>query len=82
MSLVPLDKLKRGSRAEIVEIDWAMLETADANRLRDFGFDPGVVVQYLHTGPFGRDPLAIKVGRMIVAIRRRQAAAVRVLPTA
>ena len=31
-------------------------------------------------GPFGRDPIAIRVGRMTVAIRRKHAAAVRIVP--
>jgi ferrous iron transport protein A len=29
-------------------------------------------------GPFGKDPLAVKVGRMTVAIRKAQAKAVKV----
>jgi ferrous iron transport protein A len=49
-------------------------------RLRNFGFDEGVAVEPLHLGPFGRDPIAIRVGRMTVAIRRKHALAVRVLP--
>ena len=32
------------------------------------------------SGPFGRDPIAIRVGRMTVAIRRKHAGAVRVVP--
>jgi ferrous iron transport protein A len=43
---------------------------AKACRLRHFGFDEGVTVEPLHLGPFGRDPIAIRVGRMTVAIRR------------
>ena len=52
----------------------------EAARLRHFGFDEGVAVETLHLGPFGRDPIAIRVGRMTVAIRRRHAGAVRVVP--
>ena len=43
-----------------------------------FGFDEGVAVEPLHLGPFGRDPLAVRVGRMTVAIRRSHARAVKV----
>ena len=75
-----LDELKLGSRAEIASIDWAALEESEACRLRHFGFDEGVTVEPLHLGPFGRDPLAIRVGRMTVAIRRNHARAVRVVP--
>ena len=79
---VSLDLLKVGMRATVVDIDWASLEEAEASRLRHFGFDEGVVVEPLHLGPFGRDPVAIRVGRMTVAIRRSHARAVRVTPTA
>jgi ferrous iron transport protein A len=78
---LPLDQLALGAGAEIVAIDWAMLAESDARRLRHFGFDEGVRVEPLHLGPFGRDPLAVRVGRMTVAIRRAHAAAIRVLPT-
>jgi ferrous iron transport protein A len=79
---VSLDLIKVGTRATVVGIDWASLEEAEASRLRHFGFDEGVVVEPLHLGPFGRDPVAIRVGRMTVAIRRSHARAVRVTPTA
>jgi ferrous iron transport protein A len=79
---VSLDQLKVGTRASIASIDWALLEASEACRLRNFGFDEGVTVEPLHLGPFGRDPLAIRVGRMTVAIRRTHARAVRVIPTA
>ena len=75
-----LDLVKVGVRARIVDIDWAMLDASAASRLRNFGFDEGVAVEPLHLGPFGRDPIAIRVGRMTVAIRRRHAAAIKVQP--
>jgi len=77
-----LDLLKVGTCATVVGIDWASLEETEANRLRHFGFDEGVTVEPLHLGPFGRDPLAIRVGRMTVAIRKNHARAVRVVPAA
>ena len=73
-----LDQLGVGVRARIAAIDWAALDDGDASRLRHFGFDEGVAVESLHAGPFGRDPIAIRVGRMTVAIRRAHARAVRV----
>jgi len=75
---ISLDQLKIGTRASIASIDWDALEESEACRLKHFGFDEGVVVEPLHLGPFGRDPLAIRVGRMTVAIRRSHARAVRV----
>jgi ferrous iron transport protein A len=77
-----LDQLKLGVRARITSIDWSLLEESEACRLRHFGFDEGVSVEPLHLGPFGRDPLAVKVGRMTVAIRRAHARAVRVIAEA
>jgi ferrous iron transport protein A len=79
---VGLDQLQLGTRARVDTIDWAGLDRAEANRLRHFGFDEGVTVEPLHLGPFGRDPIAIRVGRMTVAIRRRHAGAIRVVPIA
>jgi len=77
---VSLDLLEVGTRATVVGIDWSSLEESEANRLKHFGFDEGVTVEPLHLGPFGRDPLAIRVGRMTVAIRKNHARAVRVVP--
>ena len=73
-----LDRLERGLPARVVAIGWDALGAAEANRLRNFGFDEGVRVELLHQGPFGRDPIAIRIGRMTVAIRRRHALAVQV----
>lgn len=75
-----LDQLALGRRGRIAAIDWALLGAHEATRLRHFGFDPDVVVEPMHAGPFGRDPLAVKVGRMTVAIRRAHARAIRVVP--
>jgi len=77
-----LDQLKLGMRARIFSIDWSALAEGEASRLRHFGFDEGVAVVPLHLGPFGRDPLAVRVGRMTVAIRRAHARAVSVIPEA
>lgn len=73
-----LDLLPRGARARIAAIAWDDLDDASARRLKQFGFDEGVAVEFLHSGPFGRDPLAVRVGRMTVAIRRAHARVVQV----
>lgn len=73
-----LDRLTVGLRARIISIDWVLLGDKDAQRLKHFGFDEGVSIEKLHSGPFGSDPIAVKVGRMTVAIRRCHAAAVKV----
>jgi len=75
-----LDQLSVGTKARVLAIDWDSLDESEGRRLRHFGFDEGMTVETLHLGPFGRDPIAIRVGRMTVAIRRRHAGAVRVIP--
>ena len=75
-----LDQLKVGTKARVLAIDWGALDEAESCRLRHFGFDEGIMVEPLHLGPFGRDPIAVRVGRMTVAIRRKHALAVRVIP--
>lgn len=75
---ITLDQLQIGARARIMAIDWAALGDSEARRLRHFGFDEEVIVEPLHLGPFGKDPLAVRVGRMTVAIRRAQARSVKV----
>jgi len=76
--VVSLDQLKLGVRARILGVDWESLGESEVRRLRHFGFDEGVSIEPLHLGPFGRDPLAVRVGRMTVAIRRAHARAIRV----
>jgi ferrous iron transport protein A len=80
LDTIGLDELAIGARARVLGIDWQALDEAEGCRLRHFGFDEGVIVEPLHLGPFGRDPIAIRVGRMTVAIRRKHARAIRVLP--
>ena len=77
---IGLDRLPVGIRAVVSAIDWEILDSAEACRLKHFGFDVGVTVEPLHLGPFGRDPIAVRVGRMTVAIRRKHAGAISVTP--
>lgn len=73
-----LDQLPFRTPATVAAIDWAALGDSDAKRLRNLGFDEGVEIEALHAAPFGKDPLAIRIGRMMVAMRRAQAQAVEV----
>ena len=47
-------------------------------RLLELGFVEGARVELLHEGLFGRDPIAIKVDDMRVALRRHEAASLTV----
>ena len=71
-----LDQLPFRTLATVSAIDWASLSDADGKRLRNLGFDEGVEIEALHAAPFGKDPIAVRIGRMTVAMRRAQARAV------
>ena len=74
-----LDQLPLHRPSRIAAIEWAGLDPQAARRLRELGFDDGVAIEALHRGAF-KGPIACKVGRMIIALRRTQAAAVMVEP--
>ncbi|MDE2560875.1 MAG: ferrous iron transport protein A [Sphingomonadales bacterium] len=76
-----LDKLPLGTSARIVAVDWSLLVPEEAQRLRALGIDEGARVSLAYRGVFaGRDPLAVEIGRMTVALRRVHAAAMAVEP--
>ncbi|WP_394730763.1 ferrous iron transport protein A [Altererythrobacter sp. GH1-8] len=74
-----LDLLPFGSTALITAVDWDQIPREDAQRLRVLGLDEGAEVGLAHRGVFGgKDPLAVTIGRMTVALRRSHAAAMTV----
>ncbi|WP_338242966.1 FeoA family protein [Aurantiacibacter hainanensis] len=74
-----LDTLPPLTRAEIIAVDWSALAPDEAKRLRALGIDEGARVAIAHRGIFaGRDPIALIVGRMTVAVRRVHARAMSV----
>ncbi|MEQ1542162.1 MAG: ferrous iron transport protein A [Novosphingobium sp.] len=76
-----LDQIPLGSRARIVAVDWSLLAVDEVQRLRALGIEPDAEVTVAHRGVFaGRDPLAVQVGRMTVALRRAHALAMIVEP--
>jgi ferrous iron transport protein A len=81
-SFTTLDKLPLRVDGVIVAVDWGSLSEKDARRLRELGVDEGVPVEKLHKGPFGIDPIACRIGRMTIALRSAQAAAIAVRPRA
>lgn len=68
-----LDQLPFRTPARVTAVQWTSLTPAEARRLRNLGLDEGVRIEALHGGPIGRDPIAIRIGRMMVAIRRAHA---------
>lgn len=74
-----LDLLPVGTPARIVSVDWDLLVPEEATRLRALGMEEGAKVAVSHRGVLGgRDPLAVAVGRMNIALRRNHAAAMEV----
>lgn len=81
--VMTLDLLPIGRPARIVAVDWAALAEEEALRLQALGVDEGTKVSVAYRGIFaGRDPIAVSVGRMTVALRRAHARAMRVEPIA
>ncbi len=50
-------------------------------RLLELGFIEGADVAVLHEGPVGRDPLAVRINGATIALRRREAMAIFVIPS-
>lgn len=66
-------------RIEVAGIASSLSDAEMERRLIELGFVEGAAVQILHEGLFGRDPIAVRVNGATVALRRREAMAIRVL---
>lgn len=78
-----LDLLPPAVPALILSIAAPAADPLAERRLREVGFDEGVEVELLYSAPFGGDPIAVRVGGgSVIALRRAQAALVRVAPAA
>jgi ferrous iron transport protein A len=76
-----LDTLPLNMPATVTQIDWAMVGETAARRLKAFGFEDGAKVEALYFGGIiAQDPIAFRIGRMTIALRRAQAAAITVSP--
>ncbi len=76
-----LEALQNGIPARIRSVDWSAIAPEEGKRLRALGIDEGAEVQISHRGIFGgKDPIALMIGRMTIAIRRVHAAAMMVDP--
>ncbi len=74
-----LDELPLGTPARIVSTDWEALVPEEAQRLRALGIEEGAEVRLAYRGVFlARDPIAVEIGRMTVALRRIHARAMQV----
>lgn len=72
-----LDTLPLRQKMRISSIDWSQISENEGRRLRALGIEAGASIEALHRGTlFWRDPIAVRVGRMSVAIRSKTAAAI------
>ncbi|WP_109807895.1 FeoA family protein [Sphingosinithalassobacter portus] len=70
--------LPRNLPARVAEVDWALLSPPEARRLRELGLDEGVEVALTRGPGMLGGPVACRIGRMTVALRRHVAGAIRV----
>jgi ferrous iron transport protein A len=79
---IKLSQARCGDRGVIVQVGdpgpGHEHEAELERRLLELGFVEGARVELLHEGLFGRDPIAMKVDDMRVALRRHEAASLTV----
>ena len=78
---LPLGLARRGFSGIIQhlaagEAGSALSEVELESRLIELGFVEGARVEILHEGILGRDPIAVRVDNVTIAIRRREAMAI------
>jgi ferrous iron transport protein A len=78
---MPLGLAKRGYRGVIQHLaagdaGSALSDIELESRLIELGFVEGARVEVLHEGIVGRDPIAVRVENITIAVRRREAMAI------
>ena len=78
---MPLGLAKRGYRGVIQHLaagdaGSALSDVELESRLIELGFVEGARVEVLHEGIVGRDPIAVRVENVTIAVRRREAMAI------
>lgn len=76
-----LGEMRPGNRGRIASFDAAASHCHHndmVDRLREMGFAEDLEIEVLHQSPFGRDPIAVRVGKMTVALRRKDAHIIKV----
>jgi ferrous iron transport protein A len=77
----PLGLAKRGYSGVIQSLSAggsssALTDIELESRLMELGFVEGARVEVLHEGIVGRDPIAVRVENVTIAVRRREAMAI------
>ncbi|WP_234679924.1 FeoA family protein [Bradyrhizobium monzae] len=78
---MPLGLAKRGYTGVIQHLSAkdassALSDIELESRLIELGFVEGARVEVLHEGLVGRDPIAVRVDNITIAVRRREAMAI------
>lgn len=77
---IRLAQMKPLRTGTVASVDWAELTVPEARRLRELGLDEGVEVELLRGSGILGGPIACRIGRMTVALRRHVAGAIHVSP--
>jgi ferrous iron transport protein A len=82
-TLLPLSKLRKGTRGIVSAVSAAdvtavgdMAGSTVTRRLLEIGFVPGERIEIVEEVWPGGDPMAVRVGSSVFALRRREAQAV------
>jgi ferrous iron transport protein A len=76
--VVRLSELNKGASGIVVRVDDSGPADVIAGRLRDLGFVSGEPIRVIAHGPIGADPLVVQIGFTRFALRRAEAARIRV----
>ncbi|MEO5630204.1 MAG: FeoA domain-containing protein [Thermomonas sp.] len=72
-----LNELSRRTPAIVEDVEDHAPNDAVARRLRELGFVAGEMVEIVAAGPLGAEPMLVQVGYTRFALRRAEAARVR-----
>lgn len=81
-STLTLDQCSKGDTLRVIELlpqsKFGQQDAQVSLRLKELGFLPGALLQLIGFGLMGRDPLAVQINGTKFALRRTEAAKVRV----
>lgn len=77
-----LSELTLGQTASVVSVEDAYPSDTIAQRLRDLGFVNGETIKIRALGPLGAEPILVKIASSQFALRKNEAARIRISVTA